>query len=251
MKKKLLLSGIAAVALMAASTAHAAADLSLAGDTGVARTPLALTLAPMNFAIAADYVNSDKYFVPIRGEVGLPFNIEVGGYYDYLSMSDAPTIWGLNAKWQLPNFVENLNIAIGGHYKAQKYKSVDNNGHDEYLVASYVAKLDADMAVVPTLGVMYDSITGDNAESDVRWFGSLLLKAPMFAVGGEYLSKSSKMDGDNADGSYWIGGRFYMNEMITFQAGYVNNANFSDNFEENIKDGKFHVGVQFAFAGGK
>jgi hypothetical protein len=248
--KKLLLSGIAAVTLMAAGTAHAAADLSLMGDTGIARTPIAMTLAPMSVAAAVDYIASDAAFVPVRAEIGLPYNIEVGGAYDWVDTEADITMWSLNAKWQLPNFVENLNIAIGGHYKAFSVEDIDNDGHDIYAVASYVAKIDAQMAVIPSAGVMYDAITGDNEESDVRFFGSVILKAPMFAVGGEYLSQSDDLDGVTADGSYWVGGRFYLNEMITFQAGYANNVNWNDG-NEDFADGVFHAGVQFAFATGK
>ena len=84
--KKLLLSGITAVALMAAGTAQAAnAGLSLTGETGVARTPLAMTLPPMTIAVAADYVTSDDTFVPARVEFGVINNANVGGdWSDYV-----------------------------------------------------------------------------------------------------------------------------------------------------------------------
>ena len=83
--KKLLLSGITAVALMAATTVQAG-GLGIDGETGLARTPLAMSLAPMQFAVAADYVSSDKLYVPIRGELGLPYGIEVGGAYQYVDL---------------------------------------------------------------------------------------------------------------------------------------------------------------------
>ena len=79
--KKLLLSGITAVALMAAGTAQAGVGLDLYGGTGVARTPLAMSNAPMEFAIAAEYVFSDDLFVPVRAAIGLPYGFEVGGAY--------------------------------------------------------------------------------------------------------------------------------------------------------------------------
>ena len=60
------------------------------------------------------------------------------------------------------------------------------------------------------------------------------------------------MDG-NLDGFYWVGGRFFLNPMITLQAGYLNNANWNDDtdFGDNVDDGVFHIGAQFAFGGAK
>ena len=78
--KKLLLSGITAVALMAAGTAQAG-GLDLYGGTGVARTPLAMSLAPMQFQIAADYVASDDLFHPDARRIRPPYGIELGGAY--------------------------------------------------------------------------------------------------------------------------------------------------------------------------
>ena len=114
--KKLLLSGITAVALMAAGTAQAG-GLALSGETGVARTPLAMSLAPMQFAIAADYVASDALFVPVRAEIGLPFGLRARRclLVSRTSMT-TPRSGALNAKWVLPKFVEGLGLAVGGHY---------------------------------------------------------------------------------------------------------------------------------------
>ena len=148
--KKLLLSGIAAVTLMAAGTAQAAADLNLKGDTGVARTPIAMALAPMTFAIAADYVGSDATFVPMRAEIGLPYGIEVGGAYYFLDLDADTTIWSLNGKWVLPKFVESLGLAVGGHYNSQEIGTVNNDGYDFYGVATYVAKMGEGMALIPS-----------------------------------------------------------------------------------------------------
>jgi len=247
--KKLLLSGITAAALMVAGSVHAS-DMSIMGDTGVARTPLAMSLAPMTIGVAVDYVASDAAFVPVRAEIGLPYGIEVGGAYDWVDTEADVTMWSLNAKWVLPNFVPNLNLAVGGHYKALEVGDFDNTGDDLYAVATYVVPMGEGMAVIPTAGVMYDQVTGDNSENDWRFFGSLLFKAPKFAVGGEYLAKSEKLDGTDADGSYWLGGRFYLNPMVTLQAGYLNNVNWNDGGED-WSDGVFHIGAQFAFATGK
>ena len=247
--KKLLLSGITAVALMAAGTAQAG-GLALTGETGVARTPLAMSLAPMQFAIAADYLSSDVLFVPVRAEIGLPFGLEVGAAYWFVDAEVNPTIWSVNAKWVLPKFVEGLGLAVGGHYNANSDDFVDADGFDLYSVVSYTAKLGEGMALIPSAGVRYASVTGDADVDTVKFFGSLLFKASIFAVGGEFESVDEDFDGANVDGSYWVGGRVFLGPMITLQAGYANNANFSDG-EESPTDGVFNAGVQFAFGGGK
>lgn len=248
--KKLLLSGITAFALMASVPAQAG-GLSIQGETGLARTPLAMSLAPMQFAVAVDWVNSDATFVPIRGELGLPYGIEVGGAYQWVDLDDT-TIWSLNGKWVLPKFVENLGLAIGGHYMAQEVGNVDNDGHDIYGVATYVIPMGEGMSMPLTFGIDWVSRTGDNDVDAWKWFGSVLFKAPMWAVGGEYINADEDVDG-NLDGFYWIGGRFFLNPMITFQAGYLNNANWNDDtdFGDNVDDGVFHLGMQFAFGGAK
>jgi hypothetical protein len=246
--KKLLLSGITAVALMAAGTAQAG-GLSLMGETGVARTPLAMTLAPMQFQVAADYVFSEDTFVPMRAAVGLPYGIELGGAYWYIDTPGDLEIYDLAAKWVLPNFVPNLNLAVGGHYNAQSNDFSDNDGHDLYFVATYVAPMGEGMSLIPSAGFIWKSLTGDNDEDAWKFFGSLLFKAPQFAVGGEYVVSEEKVDFVDDD-YWWIGGRYFLNPMITLQAGYINNADIgSDEFLEG--DGVFHLGVQFAFGGGK
>jgi len=248
--KKLLLSGITAVALMAAGTAQAG-GLALTGETGVARTPLAMSLAPLQFAIAADYISSDALFIPVRAEIGLPFGFEVGGAYWYVDL-DETTIWNANAKWVIPEFVKGLGLAVGGHYNGQSVGNVDNNSYDLYTAVTYVAALGEGMALIPTAGVRYVALIDSNVENDnaVKFFGSLLFKAGMFAVGGEYESRDEDFDGKNSDGSYWLGARLFLNPMITFQAGYANNANFSDS-GESVSDGVFNAGVQIAFGGAK
>jgi hypothetical protein len=247
--KKLLLSGITAVALMAAGTVHAA-DLNLQGETGIARTPLAMALPPMTFAIAADWVGSDDAFVPMRAEVGLPYGFEVGGSYWYADTPGNPDIWSLNAKWVLPVFVQNLGLAVGGHYYAENWDNFDNDGEDLYVVATYVAPVGEGMAIIPTVGCQWISRTGDNDKDAFKFFGSLLFKGPQYALGGEYLMADEDVDGP-LDDFYWFGGRFYLNPMITLQAGYLNNANIGGTDEGNFEDGVFHIGAQFAFSSGK
>jgi hypothetical protein len=56
------------------------------------------------------------------------------------------------------------------------------------------------------------------------------------------------VDGPDTDDFYWVGGRFYLNPMITLQAGYINNADIGG---DDIGDGVFHIGAQFAFGGAK
>ena len=247
--KKLLLSGITAVALMAAGTAQAG-GLALTGETGVARTPLAMSLKPMQLAVAVDYLSSDALFVPVRLELGLPLGFEVGGAYWYVDISDT-TIWSANAKWVLPEFVKGLGLAVGGHYNGQTVMNTDSNGYDLYSAVTYVAALGEGMALIPSAGVRYKAFTGDNDVNGVTFFGSLLFKAGMFAVGGEFESVDEDLSGANVDGSYWVGARVFLNPMITLQAGYANNANLSDDSREDPADGVFHLGVQFAFGGGK
>ena len=272
--KKLLLSGITAVALMAAGTAQAG-GLDLYGGTGIARTPLAMSLAPMQFQFAADYVFSDDTFVPMRAAIGLPYGIEIGGAYWYTDLDfegfgesadvDVP-MYDLTAKWVLPKFVENLGIAVGGHYLAQEVEvegdndKFKNDGHDLYGVATYVVPMGEGMALIPSVGVSWESRTGDNDEDAFKFFGSLLFKGAKFAVGGEYMMADDDVDGPifgddegkNVDDFWWFGGRFFVNPMITLQAGYINNANLLDLSAEDgskISDGVFHAGVQFAFGG--
>jgi hypothetical protein len=268
--KKLLLSGITAVALMAAGNAQAA-GLDLYGGTGVARTPLALSLAPMQFAIAAEYVASDDLFVPVRAGFGLPYGIEVGGAYwiidpdmsaDGQKVDVKIPMFDLTAKWVLPNFVKNLNLAVGGHYYGQEIKVEDfdytfkNNGEDLYAVATYIIPLSNGMAVIPSGGVSWESRSGDNDNSAVKFFGSLLLKHAKFAVGGEFMTSDDEVDqifeGEDGkvDAFWWVGGRYYVNPMITLQAGFINNADILDDGGD-LSKGVFHAGVQFAFGGGK
>jgi hypothetical protein len=250
--KKLLLSGITAFALMASVPAQAG-GLSVLGETGLARTPLAMSLAPMQMQIAADYVSSDALYVPVRLELGLPYGIEVGGAYHYIDLDDT-TVWSLNGKWVFPEFVKGLGLAVGGHYNAQEVMKAENDGYDLYAVGTFTVPMGEGMAIVPSFGAKWVSRDGGEFEDDTvdafKWFGSLLFKTSKFALGGEYVSADDDYDGEALDGFYWLGGRFFLNPMITLQAGYLNNTNFSDG-SEKYEDGTFHAGLQFAFGGGK
>ena len=159
--KNLLLVFVVAVALAAAAPASAASGLGLRGETGLARTPVAESLPPLTLAVAGDFIASDDVFLPMRAEFGVIEGLELGGNYWYIDSSKISASWGFNAKYVLPEFVEGLGLALGGHYREQDLKGSSNNGHDLYLVASYRAGF-----LVPSLGIRYESITGANDESD-------------------------------------------------------------------------------------
>jgi len=252
--KKLLLSGITAVALMAAGTAQAAnAGLDLNGETGVARTPMAMALAPMTLGIAADYVFSDQAFVPSRVEFGVIKGLELGGKFWWTDTAAEIQVVGGNLKYVLPEFVPNLGLAVGGNYDSISFKKGDSMTKlSGYAVATYVIKA-GPVAIVPSLGGSYEQLKKDDANIDdggARFFGSVVVMVlPNLGVGGEFVSTNSTLDGDNADASYWVGVRYMPMDMLTLQAGYINNANMSDDGDPS--DGVFHLGVQFAFGGGK
>lgn len=247
--KKLLLSGFTAVALMAAGTAQAG-GLDLMGGTGVARTPLAMSLAPMQFAVAADYVFSEDTFIPMRAAIGLPMGFEVGGYYWYEDIDIDPTVWGVGAKYVLPKFVEGLGLAVGGHYEDVSTDIFDATAYDLYAVATYPIPMGEGMSLIPSAGAKWVKVDVDDVgdEDGFKFFGSLLFKMDKFAVGGELISTDEDLDGPDADPSYWVGGRFFLNPMVTFQGGYLN---YADVGGTDPKDGVFHVGVQLAFGGAK
>lgn len=244
--KRLLVIGLAAVTLAAAGTAQAAAGLGLRGETGLARTPTAVALPPMTLALAADFVASDEVFIPMRLEFGVIEGLELGGHYWYLDVPGDSTAWGLNAKYVFPTFVQNLGLAVGGHYREQDVGDINNDGHDIYFVASYPFGF-----IVPSFGIMYESITGDNDESDLRFFGSLVANIlPTFSIGAEIMSTSDKLDelmyGEDADPAMWFGVRFAPLPALTVQAGFLNYADFGADRDE-FEDFVFHFGAQYAF----
>jgi hypothetical protein len=242
--KKLLALGIAAAALVAAGTAQAATGLGLRAETGLARTPMAVALPPMTLAVAADFVGSDDLYLPFRAEFGVIQGLELGGHYWYLDIPGDSTGWGLNAKYVFPEYVEKLGLAVGGHYKEQSIGDVNNDGHDVYFVASYPAGF-----LVPSLGFMYESITGDNDESDFRLFGSLVANVlPGFALGAEILSSSDKLDGKDPDPAMWFGARFVPLAGLTVQAGMLNYADFGNPDPGAMEDFVFHIGLQYDYS---
>ena len=241
--KKLLLVGIAAITLTAAGSVQAASGLGLRGESGLARTPMAVALPPLTLAVAADFVTSNDTFLPLRAEFGVIDGLEVGGNYWYLNNEGGSTIWGLNAKYVFPQFVEKLGLAVGGHYRKQSINDIENDGHDVYVLASYPVGF-----LVPTVGVRYESITGDNDETDIRYFGSLVANIlPSFAIGAEIESASDKLDGTDADPAIWFGARFMPLEALTIQVGLLNYADLGAGLEDQ-KDFILHVGAQYAFS---
>jgi len=255
--KKLLLSGIAAVALLAAGSAHAAnAGLNLNGETGVARTPMAMALPPLTLGIAADYVFSDEAFVPARLEFGIVKGLEIGGKFWYTNTDAEIQVIGGNLKYVLPQFVENLGLAIGGGYDSTSAKYGSNmNDLRLYAVATYTIKA-GPVAIVPSAGVTYDKMKKDDVDPDVaidesgeRFFGSLVVMVlPNLAVGGEYITTNDNLD-KGVDPSYWVGVRYMPINGLTLQGGYTNNANMTNTGD--MKDARFHLGAQYAFSFGK
>jgi hypothetical protein len=241
--KKFLLLGIAAITLCAAGTAQAGTGLGLRGETGLARTPIAAALPPLTLGLAADFVASDDTFIPMRAEIGIVEGLELGGHYWYLDVPGDSEAWGFNAKYVFPPFVQNLGLAIGGHYREQDIGDFNNNGHDVYIVATYPVGF-----FVPSFGIMYESLTGDNDESDVRFFGSVIANIlPTFALGAEIMSASDKLDMiDDPDPAMWFGARFMPLPALTVQAGVLNYADFGGD-EGDLEDFVFHIGVQYAF----
>jgi hypothetical protein len=245
--KKLLLSGITAVALMAAGTAQAG-GLNLSGATGLARTPVAATSAPMSLTLAADYVASEDTFVPMRLNFGVIEGLEIGALYYFFDTEGDPKTWGVNAKYVIPvQLVENLGIAVGAGYDSTSSDAPDDvTEMSAYAVATYA--IEAGVTIKPSFGIAYEKIeAGDFDESGMRFFASVLaMVMPELAVGAEYVSTQDDLDGEDADASIWVGAR-YMTPVpgLAVQAGMINNANIGGG--ENAEDFVFHVGAQYGF----
>jgi hypothetical protein len=241
--KKLMVFCVVAVALMASVPAHAASGLGLRGETGLARTPIAAALPPLTLAVAADFVASDDVFLPMRAEFGVIQGLELGVNYWYIDSPDISAAWGFNAKYVLPEFVPNLGLALGGHYREQDLAQKNNNGHDLYAVASYRVAF-----LVPSVGFRYESITGANDESDLRFFGSLVADVlPNLAVGFEIESASNKLDGTGAHAPLWFGVRFQPVADLSLQAGLLNMADIGAG-PGGMNDLILHIGAQYAFS---
>jgi hypothetical protein len=242
--KKLLVLGIAAATLAVAGVAQAGVGLGLRAESGLARTPMAVALPPMTIAVAGDFVASDDLFTPFRAQFGVIQGLELGGHYWYLDVPGDSHGYGLNAKYVFPEYVEKLGLAVGGHWKKQEIGDVNNDGHDVYFAASYGAGF-----LVPSAGFMYESITGDNDESDFRLFGSLVANIlPTFSLGAEIMSASDKLDGDDADPAMWFGARFVPLPGLTVQAGTLNYADFGNEDPGAMEDFVFHVGLQYEYS---
>jgi hypothetical protein len=243
--RKLALLGIAAAALAAAVPVRAE-GLSLTGETGVARTPLAMALAPMSCAVAVDFVASEDLFVPVRAEFGVIEGLEIGLNYWFMDTRNNASQWGLNAKYVIPNdLVENLGTAVGFNYQSE---SADG-GYDVSLIKFYGVvsyTVDARVPIIPSGGLSYEVQDGDKNQSGVRIFGSILAKVmPSLAVGAEFNLANEDLDGDDADSSLWFGVRFSPMENLSLQAGVLNNANVGGN---DPSDYVFHAGAQYAFS---
>lgn len=246
--KKLLLLGIAAVALTATVPAQAG-GLNLTGATGLARTPVAAASAPMSISLAADYVGSEDLFVPVRLNVGLIDGLEIGGLYYYIDQEGDPRTWGVNGKFVLPEFVENLGIGAGVGYTSTSNDAFDDDltSLTGYAVATYT--IEAGIVIKPSLGVMYEmQEQGDYDENGVRFFGSILaMVLPELAIGAEFVSTNDDLDGDDADADVWFGARYTTPVGLAVQAGMINNANVGG---DDMSDYIFHAGVQYAFSFG-
>lgn len=243
--KKLALLGIAAVALAAAVPVHAQ-GLSLTGETGVARTPVAMALPPMSFTIAADFVGSEDLFLPLRAEFGVIDGLEVGLNYWFTDTRDNETQWGVNAKYVIPaEMVENLSVAAG-----LNYQSWSADGGRDYTVTKVYGVLsyvwETKIPIIPSGGISYEVQGIDKDASGIRFFGSVVAKVmPNLGIGAEFNLSQEDLDGDDADSSLWFGARFSPLEHLSIQAGILNNANVGGN---DTSDYVLHAGVQYAFS---
>ena len=102
--------------------------------------------------------------------------------------------------------------------------------------------------LTPTVGIRYESITGANDESDLRFFGSLVADVlPNLAVGFEIESASDKLEGTGANAPLWFGVRFQPMEDLSLQAGLLNMADIGAG-PEGMNDLILHIGAQYAFS---
>lgn len=245
--KKLLLLGVAAVALTAAIPAQAQSTFT--GECGLVRTMDAKVLPPMTLAVAADYVGSEDTFVPVRAEMGIIQGLEIGGNYWFVDTEGIDNYFGFNAKYRLPlQFVEGLGIAAGVNYQVRSNEEVDDWTKLTVTgVVSYDIPAGA-MTLTPSAGVSWETVDYSETDEDgVRFFASLMaMVMPNLGVGGEIVSSVDDLDGDDADPSMWFGARFTPVQNLSVQAGMLNNANLGDDLEDWV----FHVGAGYVFAFG-
>ena len=242
--KKLLLLGIATVALTAAGPVQA--QLTLSGECGLVRTMNANALPPMTLAAAADYVGSEDTFIPVRVEFGVIDGLEIGANYWYLDNKNVDSILGFNAKYRLPlDLVEGLGIAAGANYQIT---SVDKGDDMNVLKLTGVASFDVPAGAIslqPSAGLVYERQSNGDSESGLRFFANLMaMVMPNLGIGGEFMTAVDKLDGDGADPSLWFGARYMALENLSVQAGVMNNADFGGS---DPSDWVFNVGAGYAF----
>ena len=242
--RKLLLLGVAAVALTTAAPAQA--GVTLTGETGVVRTPLASTLQPMSFEVAGDFVASEEILLPLRMEFGVIDGLELGLNYWLSDSRNNWNQWGLNAKYVIPaELDENLKVAAGLNYESENA----DGGYNVSLIKVYGVlsyAVDTRVPILVSGGLSYEVQDGDKNNSGVRLFGSVLADVmPRLAVGAEFVFANEDLDGDGADASLWFGARFKVLESLTLQGGVLNNANLGGN---DPSDFVLHVGGQYAFS---
>lgn len=242
--KKLLLLGIAAVALTAAAPAHAQSTFT--GECGLVRTMDAKVLPPMSLALAVDYVFSEDTFIPMRAEFGVIEGLEIGGNYWFLDNDNIDNIFGFNAKYRLPmQFVEGLGIAFGVNYQMWSFDQGDDLSSLKLTgVASYDIPA-GPVTVTPSAGVIWERVDNGDDDNAFRLFGSVLaMVMPNLGIGGEFITSDDDIDGKDADPSMWFGARFMPMENLSVQAGIINNADFGG---EDFSDWILHVGAGYAF----
>jgi hypothetical protein len=244
MKKKLLLA-IAAVALATAGPAHAA-GLTLTGETGAARTPVATALPVLGLAVGGDIVASTDLFVPMRAEIGLVEGLEVGANYWFMDTIGSPTQWGVNAKYVIPaGLDEALALAAGVNYQSYTADGgIDFATTKVYGVLSYT--WETRYTIIPSAGFSYEIQSGDKSDSGIRFFASILGQiTPKLALGAEFNSTSSDLDGEDADSDLWVGARFWPLKNLAIQGGVINNANIGG---DDISKFTVHAGLQYSFS---
>ncbi|HEY6000010.1 MAG TPA: hypothetical protein VI078_12040 [bacterium] len=240
---KRFLLGCAALVLAAAPAR--AAGLSFTGETGLGRSPLAITAAPGTVTVAADYVASTDTFVPVRAELGLIEGVELGANYWYTGADNGLYGLGVNAKFATPlELVENLNVAAGvGYQSFSGDAGFSAASAKAYGVLSYTWQ--RGITLIPSAGVSYEIQGGEWDEFGARVFASVLVKpVPALEVGAEFVLANEDLDGQGADQQLWFGARFSPRENLAVQAGAMNMANVGGGGDQGFV---FHAGVQYVF----
>lgn len=228
--KRLLLFGVAAFALAAAVPATAAQTFS--GASGLIDVPSAATLEPMDFAAAADYVNTDDFFLPLRLEFGLIEGLELGALFQYQNDAD-DNLFGVNLKYRIPvDLRDNLTVAAGGGFGIEG----DFTIVDLYGVATYAFAVER-LPVAATGGLEFLRVSdGDDSESGLGLMLGLEVGVP--AVKG--LSVVVEYDGENgdvADSSAGAAVRYTVRPGLVVQAGF-----------KEFGDMEMFAGVQYSFS---